>query len=144
MPIVGFNFSKIIVQKNNPIEGNVQVKSNVSITDLKKEKLPTGKTKSEGLRIDFKLTVTYEPKIGELTLEGFVYYMDDPKMLKDVFNIYKKDKTLPPDLTTQVINTVLTRATIKALTLAQEVNLPPHIPLPAVKQQNINPKNYIG
>lgn len=144
MPIVGFNFNNISVKKLKPIEGQVQVKSNVSITDLKEEKLPTGKTKSDGLRVDFKLTVNYEPKLGELILEGFIYYMDDPKTLKDIFKQYKKDKNLPPDMTTQVINTVLTRATIKALTLAQEVNLPPHIPIPSVKQENVNPKNYIG
>lgn len=144
MPIVGFNFNNISAKKNKPVEGDVKVKSDVSITNLKEEKLPTGKNKSDGLRIDFKLMVIYEPEIGNLTLEGFIFYMDDPKTLKDIVKQYKKDKNLPVDLTTQVINAVLTRATIKALMLAQEVNLPPHIPLPAVQQEKVNPKNYIG
>ena len=144
MPIVGFNFSNISVKKNKPVEGNVQVKSDVSITGLKEEKLPTGKNKADGLRIDFKLAIIYEPEIGNLTLEGFIFYMDDPKTLKDILKNYKKDKNLPVELTTQIINAVLTRATIKALMLAQEVNLPPHVPLPSVKQEKVNPKNYIG
>lgn len=143
MPIVGFHFNKISVEKKKPIEGNVQIKSNASITDLKEEKLPTGKTKADGLRFDFKFLIEYEPKLGELLLQGFIYYFDDAKILKDIVKSWKKDKTLPPDITMQIINAVLMKSTVKALSLAQEVNLPPHIPMPAIKQ-DINPKNYIG
>jgi len=144
MPIVGFNFSNISAKKNKAIEGQVQIKSNVNITDVKEEKLPTGKTQADGLRIDFKLNIDYEPKIGNLLLEGFIYYLDDPKLIKELVKEYKKNKMLPKDVTAQIINSVLTRASVKALTMAQEVNLPPHIPLPAIKQDKVNPKNYIG
>lgn len=143
MPIVGFNFEKVSVEKKNPIKGKIQIKSNVSITDVKEEKLPTGKAKMDGLRFNFDFKIEYTPSIGEINIKGHIFFMDDPKLLKDIVKQYKKDKKIPPEITTQIINTVLLKSSTKALSLAQEVNLPPHIPLPQISS-NADPKNYIG
>lgn len=143
MPIVGFNFTQIHSEKKKALEGQVQIKSNVTITDVKEEKLPTGKTKTDGLRFDFNFSLEYEPKIGNISLQGFIYYMDDPKILKEVLEDWKKKKTMSKEVTEQIINTVLYRASIKAITLAEEINLPPHIRMPIIAP-NANPKDYIG
>lgn len=143
MPIVGFNFSHISSEKKKQIEGQIQIKSKVNIISIKEEKLPTGKTKTDGLRFDFDFNLDYEPKIGHISLKGFIYYMDDPKILKDILNDWKKKKTLSKEVTEQVINTILYRASIKAISLAEDINLPPHIRMPIVAA-NVNPKDYIG
>lgn len=143
MPIVGFTFEKVHVEKKNLIKGKVQIKNNVAITDLKEEELPTGKTKAEGLRFNFKYCVDYEPNIGNICLEGFIYFLDDPKIIKDIFKQWKKDKKISPEIMAQIINTILLKSTVKALSLSQEVNLPPHFPLPQISQK-VDPKNYIG
>ena len=143
MPIVGFNFEKVSVEKKNPIKGKIEIKSNVSITDIKEEKLPTGKTKMDGLRFNFDFKIEYTPTIGEIDIKGHIFFMDDPKVLKDTIKQYKKDKKILPEITTQIINTVLLKSSTKALSLAQEVNLPPHIRLPQISN-NADPKNYIG
>ncbi len=143
MPIVGFNFEKVSVEKKNIIVEKVQIKSNISITDVKEQKLPTGKTKMEGLRFNFDFNLDYEPKLGNINLQGHIFYTDDPKTLKNIFKNYKKDKSISSDLTALIINTILLRSSVKALNLAQEVNLPPHIPLPRITQK-VDPKNYIG
>ena len=66
MPIVGFNFNKISAEKKNPIKKETQIKINskLGITNLKKEELPTGKTKTEGLRMDFEFSLDYQPDIA--------------------------------------------------------------------------------
>ncbi len=145
MPIVGFNFSKIFVEKKIKVETslNIQIKNNVLITDVQEEKLPTGKSKSDGLKFDFKFNLQYEPNVGEIELIGFIYYMDDPDIIKNIYKSWKKDKKLSPELTTTIVNTILFKGSIKALNLSQEVNLPPHLPLPAVNPKS-NPENYIG
>lgn len=130
MPIVGFNFEKVSVEKKKLIEGKVKIKSNVSITDVKEEKLPTGKTKMDGLKFNFTFDIDYTPDIGSINLKGHIFFMDDPKLLKDIIKQYKKDKKLSPEVTAQIVNAILLKSTTKALGLAQEVNLPPHIPLP--------------
>jgi len=143
MPIVGFNFERVHVEKKNLIKGKIQIKSNVSITDVKEEKLPTGKTKMDGLRFNFDFNVDYTPDIGNINLKGHIFFMDDPKVLKDIVKQYKKDKQISPELTATIINAILLKSTAKALNLAQEVNLPPHMHLPQITQK-VDPKNYIG
>ena len=143
MPIVGFNFTNIHSEKKSQIEGKIEIKSKVNIASVKEEKLPTGKTKTDGLRFDFEFNLDYEPKIGNINLKGFIYYMDDPKILKDIFNDWKKKQTISKEVTEQIINAILYRASIKAISLAEDINLPPHLRMPIVAP-NVNPKDYIG
>ena len=143
MPIVGFNFTNIHSEKKSQIEGKIEIKSKVNISSVKEEKLPTGKTKTDGLRFDFEFNLDYEPKIGNINLKGFIYYMDDPKLLKDIFNDWKKKQTISKEVTEQIINAILYRASIKAISLAEDINLPPHLRMPIVAP-NVNPKDYIG
>ncbi|MBS3171055.1 hypothetical protein J4449_00415 [Candidatus Woesearchaeota archaeon] len=145
MPIVGFNFNKVYVEKKESLEAskNIQIKNDVLITNVREEKLPTGKTKADGLKFDFKFHLKYEPEVGEIELVGFIYYLDDQEVIKDIFKSWKKDKKLSQELTANLVNTVLIKGTIKALTLSQEVNLPPHLPLPTVNPKS-SPESYIG
>jgi len=145
MPIVGFNFSKVYVEKKSKIDDtpNIQIKNSAVITDVVEEKLPTGKAKSDGLRFDFKFSLQYEPNVGEIELIGFIYYLDEPETIKNIFKSWKKDKKISKELTVHIINTVLFKGSIKALALSQEVNLPPHLPLPAVNPK-ASPESYIG
>lgn len=143
MPIVGFNFESVSVEKSKPVEAKMQIKSDVHISNIKEEKLPTGKTKTDGLKFNFEFNIAYEPGIGNINLKGHIFYMDDPKELKNIIQTWKKDKKISPQLTAQIINTVLFRSSIKALSLAQDVNLPPHIRLPQITTK-ADPKNYIG
>jgi|SRR3989344_941852 len=147
MPIVGFNYNKISVEKKQVTDPtkNIQIKSNVTITDVKEEKLPTGKQKSDGLKLDFEFSLEYEPEMGHINLSGFIYYMEDPKVMKTIFKDWQKDKKLPQEVTGQVINTILLKSNIKALYLSQEVNLPPHIQMPrVVPKDNKAAEEYIG
>ena len=145
MPIVGFNFSKVYVEKKSKIDDtpNIQIKNSAVITDVVEEKLPTGKAKSDGLRFDFKFSLQYEPNVGEIELIGFIYYLDEPETIKNIFKSSKKDKKISKELTVHIINTVLFKGSIKELALSQEVNLPPHLPLPAVNPK-ASPESYIG
>ncbi len=153
MPIVGFNFKKILAEKKNQIQQDTQIKINskLGITDLNKEELPTGKTKSEGLRMDFEFTLDYEPEIAKIDITGFIYYLDDPSAIKDIIKGWDKNKNIPLDIKRQAINTIILKSTIRALALEQEINIPPHMPFPSVepakeqqKQKSKKEDEYIG
>jgi hypothetical protein len=144
MPIVGFNFDRILVEKLSPIEGQIKVKRDLLIKDIKKQELSlSSKKKEELLKCDFEFSIKYEPKIGNITIDGNILFMEEPSELKKVFDNWKKTKELPPQLMTLLLNTALMRCNLKALSLIQDVNLPPHLQLPT-----INPKSkasdYIG
>ncbi len=149
MPIVGFNLTNVQAQKFKPLDTKnkeIKINSNLGITDIKEEKLPTGRTKTDGLRFDFEFKLDYQPEIAKITIEGFIYYMDDPKLLKEIRDRWNKDKIIPIDIKTQILNTVLLKASIKALQLEQEINLPPHMPFPSLRPTTSKTKanEYIG
>lgn len=148
MPVVGFNFNKISAEKKDLIKKNTQIKINskLAITNVNKEELPTGKTKAEGLKLDYEFFLDYQPDIAQIQINGFVYYMDDPNIIKDIVKGWEKEKNIPIDVKQQVLNTIILKTTIKALALEQEINIPPHMPFPSVEPLRTKPKKdeYIG
>jgi hypothetical protein len=131
MPIVGFNFDKILVEKKEKITSNINVKQNVGIKNIEQEKLLIGSS-DPVLKFDFEYKVDYE-KTGEILLLGHVLYLEDSKKIKSILEGWKKNKKIEPLLMQQILNAVLFKCTIKALNLAQEVNLPTPIRLPMVR-----------
>jgi len=132
MSIIGFNFEKIVVEKKNKISSKLSVKNNLSIVNVEQEKLNLTNS-GEVLKFNFEYTVDYEPKIGQIFLGGNILVMEDSKKVKEILDEWVKDKKLPKELMSQILNTILAKCNIKALGLTQEVNLPPHIKLPILK-----------
>lgn len=150
MPIVGFNFNNIQAQKTKNLDSlkkdeQVKIDSKLGIKEVKEEKLPTGKTKTDGLKFDFELSLDYQPGVAKIVIGGFIYYMDDSNIIKEILETWKKKKDVPINIKTDVLNTVLLKATIKAFQLEQEINIPPHMPFPAIKPASEKGKGeYIG
>ena len=132
MPIVGFNFAKLNVEKRAQLAPSKKIKSDMKIKELKKEKLPIGESE-DVLKFNFDFIVEYEDA-GEIFMNGNVLFMEDPKKIDELLKAWKDGKTLPKEIMEQILNTVLFRCNIKALMLSQEVNLPPHFRLPRVIQ----------
>ena len=132
MPVVGLSFNKIVIEKFSPVKGKVQVNNNVALKDVEKTDLTIGPTKQGALKFHFEFTANYEPKIGNMTFNGFLTFFEKPEKIKEIVDGWKKDKKLPKDTMSSVLNTVLSRCNVEALILAREVNLPPPIPLPKV------------
>ncbi|MEK6934463.1 MAG: hypothetical protein AABW46_01155 [Nanoarchaeota archaeon] len=147
MPIVGFNFTKLNAEKKNLItkDTKININSKLGIKEVHEEKLPTGKTKADGLRFDFEFILEYQPKIANITIEGNIYYTDDPKTMQDIIKTWKDKKDIPVKIKQLVLNTVVLKASIKALSLEQEINIPPHMPFPIVRPANeVKGREYIG
>ena len=143
MPIVGLNFEKITAEKTSTISGEVQVKNNVRIKDVKTENIAIKKS-DETLKFSFEYAVNYEPNLGNITLEGHVLYVEDPKKIKEILAAWKKDKKITPGVMQSIMNHIIVKCSIKALTLSQETNLPPHLPLPTLREEGKRPEDYIG
>src|SRR3989344_4325183 len=108
MPIVGFNFDKILVERKDVIKRPLNIHTDVSIKDVTEEKIPLGKTE-ELLKFNFEFN-------------GNVLYLEDPKKTAEIMKEWKKSKNVPTDLMSELINNILQRCNIKALTMAQDVN----------------------
>jgi hypothetical protein len=142
MTIVGFDFTKIDAEKKAPVKGKININNNVTIKNVEEQNLNLGKEKQNALKFVFEFVSKYDPGIGIIKLEGNVVYMADSKKIKEIMDGWKKDKKLPKDISTGVLNTVLTKSNVKALILSQDINLPPPIPLPKIQLDQ--EKGYIG
>ena len=63
----------------------------------------------------------------------FIKSYNPIEKIKEYLSSWEKDKSIPTDIMSQILNTILFKCNVKALNLSQEVNLPPHIQLPRVK-----------
>jgi len=144
MPIVGFHLEKTIAERSKKLQKGMKATHNITITSVQNEDIEMGKTsKKPGLKFTFEYNVDYQPKIGRVLIEGSVLYLDDEKIVKKIMGEWKKNKNLNQEVTAQILNTAIVRCTIKALNMAQEVNLPPHMPIPTITPRG-KEQDYIG
>ena len=133
MVVVGFNFTKINVEKKDNIKGKVNIANNVSIKSIEKADLSLGKAKQEGVKFIFEFTTDYEPDVASILLVGDVLFIDDEKKVKNILDEWKKTQKAPDEVMNQVLNTILSKCNVQALVLSRDVNLPSPIPLPKVE-----------
>jgi hypothetical protein len=89
--------------------------------------------------------VEYNPGIGRIRIDGNILSIDNPKETKKILDEWNKSKKLPPKLMAQLLNFILIRCNIKALSLSQDINLPPHIRMPMVGPvKKETERDYIG
>ncbi len=140
MTIVGFNFTKIDVEKKGPVRGKIAISNNVTIKDVEKIDLSLGTAKQDGLKFIFMFKSKYDPDVGYIELTGEVLYLAEAKKAKDILDSWKEKKKIPNDLMTAILNTVLSRCNIEALIVSKDVNLPPPIPMPKVNVEGEEPE----
>ena len=133
MTIVGFNFTKIDAEKKEVVKGKININNNVSINEVKEKDFSLGNQKQKVLNFTFEFISKYNPDIGSIRLIGEVLFMDDSKNVKEILDGWKKDKRLPKEIMTNVLNTILGKCNVEALILSERINLPPPIPLPKVQ-----------
>jgi len=141
MTVVSFNFTKIQAEKKEAGKGKINISNNITIENVEEKDLALGTQKQKVLNFGFKFTSTYGPDIGNIKLNGNVLYSEDAKKVKEILDGWKKDKKLPKDTMTKVLNVVLNKSNIQALILSEHVNLPPPIPLPKVQTEQQKPSS---
>ncbi|MAG45179.1 MAG: hypothetical protein CMH63_00195 [Nanoarchaeota archaeon] len=147
MPIVSFNLDKTLAERTGKLTKGMQARHNITVTSVDKEDIRLGeKNTKPGLKFGFEYIVEYLPKVGKVIVAGTILFLDNEKKIKQTLDDWKKNKKLSPELAAQVLNTAIVKSTIKALHLSQEINLPPHMPIPTVTPtpQQGKEQDYIG
>ncbi len=142
MPVINFRISKINAEKNEmesrDIE-NVDVSSNFSITNMGKKK---DKDVGEYLRVNFNFSVSYAPNLGEIKMDGFLWYSD-----KNIDKIaVEKDGKIEvkPEVVEELSTAILRDSLIEAIDVSRKLRLPVPVKLPKVtvksKKELVFPK----
>jgi len=138
MAVIGFNLKKILVERKSLVRGDVKVSTKTKITDVKEEsrKIAAGK---DSLSFDFEFSIKYfgvgdhKGDLADVVFQGSVLCLIDPKDTKKIMEGWKKQE-VPMDLKLSILNTILSKCTVRALDLEEELGLPPHTPLPKFKE----------
>ena len=134
--IVNFILEKINVEKKKEIIGNVEVKNNTKITNVTELTLEALGKKQNALNVNFSFAITYEPSLAAILIEGRLVDLVEEKEKKAVLEVWKKEQKVDPKYSSTWMNAILARCNIKALSLGNDVNLPPHIPFPRLAQKS--------
>jgi len=135
MTIIGMQFTKLLVEKMNPLTGKVSISNNVTLKDVEKTTMSIGKNKQDVMKFTYEFKASYEPKIALITLVGNLTYLEKAEKIEELIKQWKKEKKLPKEILTPVLNSIYTKCNIQALVMSREINLPPPIQLPKVAVQ---------
>jgi len=132
MTIIATNLTKIVVEKKGAVKGKVSIANNVSIKNVETTDIAIGTSKQSALKFSFEFTAKYEPKIGEIVLNGELIFLEKPEKINEISSEWKKSKKVPKEIMAPILNNILTKCNIEALILSREINLPPPVQLPRV------------
>jgi hypothetical protein len=132
MKLIGFSLTKADLEKKSDNFKDLKISTGIDISDLKEVESDMFSSKDEILAVKFQYTINYEKDIAFLKFYGNVILSVDSKQAREALNEWK-EKKLPEEFRLAVFNTIFRKASIKALQIEEEFNLPPHIPLPTFK-----------
>lgn len=136
MKIIGFNFTRINMEKFSDDYKDLKISTHIDIVDVKQTKSEIIQTKEVLFEIKFNYNIDYEPKIAKISFSGNLLFLVDPKTAKSFVKQWK-DKKFPEEHKITLFNVILKKTNLRSLQLEDELNLPLHISLPSLKE----PKN---
>ncbi|MFW5872213.1 MAG: hypothetical protein ACOCUT_03815 [bacterium] len=133
MGVIGFSFSKFDCERAQKTSGGqIQINYGIAVKDVKKTALNVGGSKTDVLKVDFSFDVMYGNGLGKIGIVGDVIYTDTAEIVEETIKTWQADKKLTEIVNEQVLSFVYNKSVVKALDLADSLNLPSPMPLPKI------------
>jgi hypothetical protein len=135
MIYIGFNFSKILIERINDKKNGEKINTKLDISSMNKVDNTLNQNDSI-LSVKFSYSIEYSPDVAKIELDGNVLFTGS---LEDVDKTIKswENKEMDDDFKLSLFNIILKKSNIKALELEDELNLPPHMPLFSIKKDQL-------
>ena len=127
--LAGFKYTKLNVERFEDFKGELKVTPSINIKSIDKHKSEA--SKQDLLEIKFQFGIDYSA-LGAVNLEGQLFLLTDSKTFKEALDGWKSKK-LDSEINLIILNVIMQKASLKALELEEELNLPPHIQLPKLQ-----------
>ena len=134
MKVIGFNFTKISIEKISTDFSKIEIKSNIDILSLREIKSDLFKSNEKLIAVDFSYLIDYSPEIAKLSFKGDLLFSIESKKAKEILKRWESKK-LQEDIKISIFNIILKKSNVKALALEDEIGLPIHLPLPVFKEK---------
>lgn len=127
MTVLNFKIKKLGGEKRRNDINNIEIKANSVIQSAKKD---NDKRIGDYLHVNFKYTAEYQPEVGEISIEGSLWYQH-PKLSSTVTEV--KDKVeISKEAMTEISNAIIVDCMIEALSLSRKLQLAPPMQMPSV------------
>jgi len=134
MRVIGFNFSKISIDKKKEPEKGMKINTNIEIKELEKKDIDVFKDK-DVFDMAYEFKINYSEDIAELVFNGSILILiENEEIVKNIEENWK-DKKLPENLRIPLMNVIFSRCNLKALQLEEDLGLPQHLPSPKIASQ---------
>lgn len=132
MKLIGFNFTKINLEKKSDKLKDLKITTGIDIMEVKEAKATFLNSPDTLLVVKFDYSINYEKDIANLKFQGNILVSLEEKQAKDTLDQWK-NKKLPGGFKLNLFNIILKKCSLKALQFEEEFNLPLHVPLPSFK-----------
>jgi len=134
MKLVGFNFSKMNLEKITDNLKGLKITTGINILGINEVKSDIFSSLEALVAIKFEYSVNYEPNIAFLKFQGSLIFSISYEESKEILNSWK-DKKIPENIRLKIFNIIFRKSSLKALQFEEDFNLPPHILLPSFKSK---------
>jgi len=129
MPIIGMGLNQLEAMKENvKVQQEVKVNSTPQITGVKE--VDVANLTRKALAMDFEFQTRYDPAFAHITIKGTLMYLAEKN--KAVMDEWDKNKRLPEKVSLEVLNYLFRHCLLKASILADDLQLPPPMPMPRI------------
>jgi hypothetical protein len=130
--IVGFNVDRIEAEKEQEVQGNLQINYVPQIEDV--SSVSVNAFDEEVAKIDFTFTVEYtagEKVQADIVIEGNVLWNGDTEELVET---WEESEELPEKIQAPLMNDLYRKLISESVGIADTLNMLPPIPTPQVQQ----------
>lgn len=134
MNLLGFNFTKINIEKNLDKVNDIKINTNVEIIDILEAKTDIFKSEDSIIAVKFEYNINYTPDFAKINFEGNLVLSMPKNEVKEIIDKWK-DKKLTENIKLTTFNIILNKCNVKAFELEDEMGLPLHMQLFKLKKQ---------
>ncbi len=134
MKILGFNFTKVAIEKFSDKFQDLKVNTNIDVKEITEIDNNMLKSSNNLLGVKFANNFNYDPKIAKIEFEGTILLEVEKDKSQKILENWKTKK-LESDFKMPLFNLILRKSSIKALQFEDEFNLPLHAPLPSLTEK---------
>ncbi len=140
MPVLGLTLKSMSASRLGTPRGEIKINSTPRISDIKEITIATLNKKA--LSITFEFVTKYEPDIAEMRIDGEIAYLaaNNAAVLKQ----WKSKKSIPEEVSVEILNHLFRRCLIKMATFADDLQLPPPIQIPRVRVRDKEVPTGVG
>ncbi|MBI4017389.1 MAG: hypothetical protein HY366_00395 [Candidatus Aenigmarchaeota archaeon] len=140
MPVVGMGIHKIEAWREQEMADNMGVGQAPTIKEVRAKKIDV--LNKEGVEILFEYVFEYKvdlkkKNLAAISFEGNVVFLPDKdEEVNNAIETWKKEKKVPVKIFVPVVNNIIRKCVSRAITLADDLNLPTPISFPVVTTES--------